>query len=492
MITKETEKICVAYPTLQEQVQFRSNGIELDTYGRPLHPWLDTLPDLPEGKGCFWNWGPNYTVDPIVISRGSTPQLLLIRRGDNGKLALPGGFMEDESPETAALRELAEETGITEVADKPVECYRGPVHDERSTRNAWPATTSLLMHTAEATEPHAGDDASDACWFPLRDVRALTALHGSHAELIRDAVRSHGTRHEKLEYFGDESDIEQPTGGHMGYTRLIATLPTSEQMFVKRHDASRFTDSERETHSRRYLRKEHHIYTSLTSQTPHIPKSVELIDDHTLIMDAYSRSHGWHWRAPEDPALRRRYVEETLRALQSLENAIVPTFSEIKPAYQSIVDEGWGSYDALRDEIVTLLQGSRLEGAASLLADLEDLYRDVIDTPAPTLDAFAHFDIRQSNLAWHADGSGVRVVDWSWADAAPKGVDTTSFLIDLEKSGRNIDEYLHYVNPDYARTLIGFWLGHSTWPTPTPDRTVREHQLGSAIAAYRLLKRLGK
>ena len=78
-------------------------------------------------KGKYvYDWPrPMVTVDAAVFSffkqAGSTrAKLLLIQRGNQpykGQWALPGGFVElDEELETAAARELAEETGLKRVS----------------------------------------------------------------------------------------------------------------------------------------------------------------------------------------------------------------------------------------------------------------------------------------------------------------------------------------------------------------------------------------
>ena len=82
----------------------------------------------------LWYSGANYTVDSVVITRDS---LLLIQRSDNGKWALPGGFIDaDETALAAGRRELFEETGLA-LDENPTEIYRGPVDDPRSTPSAW-------------------------------------------------------------------------------------------------------------------------------------------------------------------------------------------------------------------------------------------------------------------------------------------------------------------------------------------------------------------
>jgi ADP-ribose pyrophosphatase len=152
-----------------------------------LHPWHEQLPNLPEGKGDFYYWGPNRTVDPIVITNEPSPRVLLIQRGDNGKWALPGGFIDPgEQVIAAGRRELLEETGLAIDTTEPTVVYDGPVHDHRATLHAWPETTALLWVIEAAERVTAGDDARCAQWTAL-DALPET-LHGSHNELIQLAI----------------------------------------------------------------------------------------------------------------------------------------------------------------------------------------------------------------------------------------------------------------------------------------------------------------
>lgn len=479
-------------PSSTEQEQFHRLGIETDALGRPLHPWRDQLPDLAEGKGFYWRWGPNFTVDPVVISSGDEPKILLVQRHDNGKWALPGGFIDPgEEPSEAGRREVQEETHLVLTDTEPEFCYQGPVLDERSRLHAWSDTTALLWRTTSAGAVEGGDDAEQARWFTFRELRTLTELHGSHAQLIDMAIRDHGSLYEQLEYFGDQSDFTQPSGGHMGYTRLIATLPNNRRVFIKQHDDSKFTDPVRAEHSKRYLRKESHVYQQLVDAIACVPGQVELRGDHTLLMEAYDPRDGWHWRAPAQPEQLNAYIDDVLSALQSLEPVRFIPFDEIKSSYQTFIDEGWGSFAVNREQIATKLAGSPVDGSRELAAGLDELFTRASHIPTPVLDYFAHYDIRQSNIAWHPE-HGVRIVDWSWADPAPRDMDTTSFLVDLAKAGHDVSSYLQCVDPDHLVVLIGFWLGHSVWPTPSTDQTVREQQIGSAVAAYGLLERLSK
>jgi hypothetical protein len=336
-----------------------------------------------------------------------------------------------------------------------------------------------------------GDDAEDARWVPLVALGALGELHGSHITLIETAIREHGNLHEQFEYFGTDSELVEPRGGHMGYARVVATLPHGTRIFAKCHDDELFTDSMRAAHSRLYLRKEHHVYRELCGRSPYIPRHAELIEDHTLLLEAYDPRDGWYWRVPVDADQGQRYIRDVLTALRSVETCDYRSFGEIKPSYQTLVDEGWGSFSMQREAIIALLDTSSLDGAQTLADEVDDLASEASLLEMPALTSFAHYDIRQSNIAWHPE-YGVKIVDWSWADHAPPGIDATSFLIDIAKGGHLIDRYLDAVDPRAALVLIGFWLGHSVWPMQGADRTVREHQLASAIAAHKLLRRLSK
>lgn len=107
---------------------------------------------------------PSVTVDLIVLQDG---RVLLIRRGGHpalGKLAVPGGFVEpNETVEEAAVRELEEETGITDTVMKQL-CVRSkPDRDPRCRI----ITVPFLVHAAHPEQFRAGDDADDAAWWEI-------------------------------------------------------------------------------------------------------------------------------------------------------------------------------------------------------------------------------------------------------------------------------------------------------------------------------------
>ncbi|MBU6533357.1 NUDIX hydrolase [Streptomyces mayonensis] len=151
------------------------------------------------------------TVDLAVLTlRAGALHVLLVERGQEpyaGRWALPGGFLlPEESAETAARRELAEETGLADVTGLHLEqlrTYSEPGRDPRM-RVVSVAFAALLpdppqnsvrgdTHPA-ALEPHGGGDAADARWVPYDAAQGLAFDHDRILADARDRVGA------KLEY----------------------------------------------------------------------------------------------------------------------------------------------------------------------------------------------------------------------------------------------------------------------------------------------------
>jgi len=144
------------------------------------------------------------TVDLAVFTiRAGTLHVLLVERGEQpyaGRRALPGGFVRpDESAETAARRELAEETGLSDVAGLHLEqlrTYSEPDRDPRM-RVVSVAFTALVP---DAPEAEAGSDAARADWLPYTTHRpGYAPLAFDHDRILADAHERVGA---KLEYTG--------------------------------------------------------------------------------------------------------------------------------------------------------------------------------------------------------------------------------------------------------------------------------------------------
>ena len=119
---------------------------------------------------------PSVTVDSVVLKRGDTPAVLLIKRRNHpfiGKWAFPGGFLDmDESPEQGACRELFEETGVTGVEPVQLGAYGRPDRDPRGRI----ITIAFISRLPEDAEPRAADDAADAVALALCHARSSTSL----------------------------------------------------------------------------------------------------------------------------------------------------------------------------------------------------------------------------------------------------------------------------------------------------------------------------
>ncbi len=132
---------------------------------------------------------PAVTVDVVIFTiRENCLSVLLIQRGEApfaGMWALPGGFVRiDESLEEAALRELEEETGLEKAYLEQLYTYGDPGRDPRG--RVITVAYFALISTGVPIRTEGGDDAAQACWFP---VDALPELAFDHSEIVRYAIR---------------------------------------------------------------------------------------------------------------------------------------------------------------------------------------------------------------------------------------------------------------------------------------------------------------
>lgn len=136
------------------------------------------------------------TVDVVIFTvRDGALHVLLVRRAAApyaGRYAIPGGFVhEDESLEAAALRELAEETGVRDIYLEQLYSFGDPGRDPRG-RVVTVAFFALIASAHRRLA--AGTDAADARWFPTS---ALPALAFDHRRIVDYAVER---LRNKLEY----------------------------------------------------------------------------------------------------------------------------------------------------------------------------------------------------------------------------------------------------------------------------------------------------
>lgn len=126
------------------------------------------------------------TVDVVLFRKmNSSYEILLIQRlNDPFKdyWALPGGFVdENEELETAAKRELFEETDIQLFQVKQIKAYGNPNRDPRHHT----ISVAFMGEIDSLAEAKAKDDAKAVKWFSIEE---LPALAFDHAEIIRDTI----------------------------------------------------------------------------------------------------------------------------------------------------------------------------------------------------------------------------------------------------------------------------------------------------------------
>jgi 8-oxo-dGTP diphosphatase len=137
------------------------------------------------GTGERERWPrPSLTVDVVLLSGDPASGVLLIERGhppSAGAWALPGGFVDEgERVYDAALRELAEETGIAGGPLTLLGVYDTPGRDPRG----WTVSVTYMQRVEEQLAAVGGDDARNAQWFSLE---ALPELAFDHATIVADA-----------------------------------------------------------------------------------------------------------------------------------------------------------------------------------------------------------------------------------------------------------------------------------------------------------------
>lgn len=141
-----------------------------------------SAPNPTSGPYCYEYPRPAVTVDIILFTFAENDlKVLLIERKHDpfaATWALPGGFVEiDEDLEDAALRELAEETNVTEVYLEQLYTFGEPGRDPR-TRVITVAYFALLSNDQVARlQIQGASDATHARWWSMYGLPPLAFDH---------------------------------------------------------------------------------------------------------------------------------------------------------------------------------------------------------------------------------------------------------------------------------------------------------------------------
>ena len=131
---------------------------------------------------------PSVTVDVVIFTLFDNDlKVLLLKRIASpyaGNWALPGGFVRiHESIDSAASRELEEETGVSNVYLEQLYTFGEPDRDPR-TRVITVAYFAVVPYTAVQNHTP-GDEAEETCWFSVSE---LPELAFDHAEILNYAL----------------------------------------------------------------------------------------------------------------------------------------------------------------------------------------------------------------------------------------------------------------------------------------------------------------
>jgi 8-oxo-dGTP diphosphatase len=138
---------------------------------------------------------PSVTVDMLIFAMDEEEmetEVLLIKRKNHpciGQWAIPGGFVNvDESLETAAARELEEETGLKGVCLEQLYTWGNVKRDPR-TRVI--SVSYMAAVPKDQLTPKAGDDAEEACWFQVKKKKLSELENGATYALTIENEEDH-------------------------------------------------------------------------------------------------------------------------------------------------------------------------------------------------------------------------------------------------------------------------------------------------------------
>lgn len=127
--------------------------------------------------------GPHVATDAVCIAMDGS--VLMVRRNDNGKWALPGGFLEaGECDEQAVCREVQEETGFNAIANQIGKVGEfNMTHPCRDTRAHIISIVHVFIVNKDTDLTPQLAEVSDARWMMPAELKEAR-LHADHKFII--------------------------------------------------------------------------------------------------------------------------------------------------------------------------------------------------------------------------------------------------------------------------------------------------------------------
>ena len=195
------------------ELQNSNSRMKFAPNGRPLNPVGRTGM---QNRGLLGKWGANFTADPIVTrynydKEGFPLEVVIIKRGDTGAWAIPGGMVDPGECVSMTLRREFDEEAVnvtTEeeketcrkileelfASENAQELYVGYVDDPRNTDNAWLETKAVNFHCtkeqAEFLQLKSGDDAVAVQWTEVNKENPIfEGFYANHKDFIFSVLK---------------------------------------------------------------------------------------------------------------------------------------------------------------------------------------------------------------------------------------------------------------------------------------------------------------
>ena len=205
--------------------------------GRPVNPCAST--GIRYGRNELGHWGEALAADALVTAfdRSGRRWILMVERSDGHGWALPGGFVDPgELAKNAAIRELAEETGIRLPGAAWHTMAPRYVPDPRASDEAWMVTVPSLTNLGtfdkinDLPRPTAADDATRAEWISAHTYESLVndlrdnfggAVFPAHRQMLAELLDPPAAEPREFDYL---CAFAHYTGGTLAIANERKTL----------------------------------------------------------------------------------------------------------------------------------------------------------------------------------------------------------------------------------------------------------------------------